>query len=195
VRAVEQEEGDGLKPAALRVAGSTVAATPFLLDQNKGYVASNNPQLRPELAQAEQKLERALNDACDSDVKKADTGELIRIEQSLALANAAAREVISVRRRLREERVEELRVRESHRKFDDAHGVRWDAFAVHPSVATAGRGALPDPYQAGWLSFDSGKETRRLAPIPDGWKDLSDDGLRRLLDKAEAAPQRKRRDS
>ena len=158
-------------------------------------MASNNPLLRPELAQAQQRLERALDDACDSDVKKADTGELIRIEQSLAVADAAAKEAISVRKRLRQERSQELKVAESHRQFDDAKGVRWDAFAVHPSVAATGRGALPDPYQAGWLSFDSGKETRRLAPIPDGWRDLSDDGLRLLLEMAEVAPRRKRRDS
>jgi hypothetical protein len=156
-------------------------------------VEANNPELlSPELAQAQKKLETALDQACHSDIKKADTGELIRIEDSLARASAAAKEAISVRRRLRQERELGQKVRENRRRFDDANGVRWDAFAVFPSSATEGRGALPDPFQRGWLSFDSGTETRRLAPIPDGWKELSEDGLRRLCEKAEVAPRRKR---
>lgn len=160
-------------------------------------VAKNPGQLRPELAQAQQKLETALSEACVADVKKADTAQLIRIDERLATASAAAKEAISIRQRLRREREQEARggrgaqVREIHRPFDDDNGVRWDAFAVHPSGATAGRGALPDPYQKGWLSFTSAMETRRLAPIPEGWTELSDDGLRMLFAMAEIAPRRK----
>lgn len=150
----------------------------------------NSEALRPELARAQRKLEAALDDACDSDVKKADTAELIRIEESLAIAGAAAKEAISVRQRLRLERNREEKVFENHRIFDDAKGARWDVFAVNPSSVTAGR-SLPDPYQRGWLSFDSAGELRRLAPIPDGWTKLSDEGLRQLCEKAEIAPRRK----
>jgi hypothetical protein len=158
-------------------------------------MAANNPEmLRPELARAQKKLEAALDEVCDADVKKADTAELIRIEESLAIAAAAAKEAISVRQKLRQQRDREEKVFENHRIFDDAKGVRWEVFAVYPSSVTAGRpAALPDPYQRGWLSFDSGArgELRRLAPIPDGWTKLSDDGLRQLCQKAELAPRRK----
>lgn len=155
--------------------------------------AKNRELIRPEVAKAQKKLEAALDEACDSDVKEADTAELVRIEEQLSIAHAAAKEAISVRQRLRDEREQDQKTRENHRRFEDAKGVRWDAFAVYPSAASMGRtAALPDPYRRGWLSFDSGTETRRLAPTPDGWVTLSDDGLRRLLDKAEVAPRRKR---
>jgi hypothetical protein len=156
-------------------------------------VRANDPLLRPELERAQQKLATALNEACDADVKKANTAQLIRIDETLATASAAAKEAISIRQRLRREREQRspLQAREIHRPFDDDNGVRWDAFAVHPSGATAGRGALPDPYTKGWLSFTSATETRRLAPIPDGWTELSDDGLRLLFEMAEIAPRRK----
>jgi hypothetical protein len=155
--------------------------------------AKNRELLRPELAKAQKKLEAALDEACDSDVKEADTAELVRIEESLGAARAAAKEAISVRKRLRDEREQDQKVRENHRRFEDASGNRWDVFAVYPSAATIGRAvALPDPYVRGWLSFDSGTETRRLAPIPDGWQEMSEDALRRLWEKAEVAPRRKR---
>jgi hypothetical protein len=160
-------------------------------------MAANKPEmLRPEVARAQKKLEAAMDEACESDVdvKKANTAELIRIEESLALASTAAREAISVRQKLRQRRDREEKVFENHRIFDDARGRRWEVFAVHPSSVAAGRTAsLPDPYQRGWLSFDSGVagELRRLAPIPDGWSKLPDEGLRKLWEKAEVAPRRK----
>ena len=157
----------------------------------RGQLAANNPELlRPELAQAQKTLEAALDVACVSDVKHANTAELIRIDETLAIASAAAKEAISVRQRLSEEREQGQKVPEIHRRFEDANSVRWDAFAVYPSRETAGRAELPDPFQHGWLSFDSGAVTRRLAPIPDEWEQASEDGLRRLCEKAEVAPRR-----
>lgn len=151
--------------------------------------------LRPKLEEAKKVLEKALEEACEEEVHDADIAKLIRIEESLAIAGVAAKEAISVGQRLKEQATapevkEEIGAVASrtHRLFEDATGVRWDAFAVYPSSATAGHQALPDPYQRGWLSFSSGKVRRRLAPIPDGWKDLSDDGLCRLCEKAAAAP-------
>src|SRR5687768_14769189 len=97
-------------------------------------MAANKPEaLRPQLARVQKKLEAAMDEACDSDVKEADTAELIRIEESLAVASAAAKEAISVRKRLRVERDKEEKVFENHRIFDDARGVRWEVFAVYPS--------------------------------------------------------------
>jgi len=58
--------------------------------------------LEPKLALAQQKLDTALEEACGVDVHKANTGELIRIEETLALAAEAAKEVVSVRLRRRE---------------------------------------------------------------------------------------------
>ena len=46
--------------------------------------------------------------------------------------------------------------------------------------------------EKGWLVFESPTERRRLAPIPDGWDALPDEGLRALRDAATALPQRPR---
>lgn len=40
----------------------------------------------------------------------------------------------------------------------------------------------------GWLAFQAGTERRRLAPIPDGWEDTSDEALRALCKRAAPAP-------
>jgi hypothetical protein len=151
---------------------------------------------RPELVQAQEKLEAALDEACTADVHKADTGKLIRIAESLAIASAAASAAVSVRHRLRQERELEKLARktapQNYRRFSDPRGILWSAFAVHPSSATGAHTALPRQYREGWLSFDSDTETRRIAPIPEGWKELSEDDLRQLWEKAEIARRRKR---
>ena len=57
--------------------------------------------LRPELNAAEDKLDRTLEEVCESPTAKAlDTGELIRIEETLAIATQAAKEAVSLRRKL-----------------------------------------------------------------------------------------------
>ena len=151
---------------------------------------------RPELVQAQEKLEAALDEACTADVHKADTGKLIRIAESLAIASAAASAAVSVRHRLRQERELEKIARktapQNYRRFSDPRGIEWNAFAVHPSSATTAHAALPRQYREGWLSFDSERETRRVAPIPEGWRELSEQELLDLLEKAEIAPRRKR---
>jgi len=134
--------------------------------------------LEPSLERAQATLELALRQACAADVRGANTGELIRIDEVLAIAGEAAKEVISVRRRLRVDR--RGPGRSPHREFADGDGVRWTVFAVYPSRASEGRVRLPDTYQDGWLSFDSGDETRRHSPIPENWFELSDAALRDL---------------
>jgi hypothetical protein len=57
--------------------------------------------LEPKLAVAQQALDTALEEACSVDVHKADTGEMIRIEETLQIAANAAKEVVSVRLRRR----------------------------------------------------------------------------------------------
>jgi hypothetical protein len=62
--------------------------------------------LRGKLEKAEHRLEAALGEVCEDDasvagVRKPNTGELIRIDETLALASEAAKQAISLRRRLR----------------------------------------------------------------------------------------------
>jgi hypothetical protein len=156
--------------------------------------------LRPQLVRAERSLKRALEEVCHADVAVANTGELIRLEEVLAIANEAAKEAVSVRRKLRQDSPAEYVERRSeesglgaHREFDDARGVRWMVFAVYPSSARVARAGLRAQFQEGWLAFDSGVETRRLAPIPSDWLDLSDEDLDKVCQRAEVAPKRQPR--
>lgn len=58
--------------------------------------------LHPTLASTEVQLESALDEVCvDTDIQKRDTGELIRMEESLAVASDAAKKAISLRKRIR----------------------------------------------------------------------------------------------
>jgi hypothetical protein len=168
--------------------------------------ANKSEALRPELDEAQKRLESALEEACSADVSRANTGELIRIEEVLAIANEAAKQAISVRRRLRVAQptpdtpmpgepagdADPTARAETHRKFEDGSGTRWTAFAVYPSPATASRASLRGTFQKGWLAFDSIVETRRLTPVPDNWRSLSDDGLRDLCESAQRATRRHR---
>ena len=161
--------------------------------------------LQPTLMQAQKALETALDEACGIDLKQVDTGELIRIEETLAVASSAAKEAVSVRLRLRSERMKGKQSAAktvvgsvtsdadkpiAHRIFEDIRGKRWHAFAVQSSPATTARGALPDSFRQGWLVFESSDEMRRVAPIPELWEELSTDDLRLLCHRAQASPRR-----
>lgn len=147
--------------------------------------------LRPTLDRAQETLRNALEVACAADVNNANTGELIRVEEMLAIANEAAKEAISVRRRLNEDSEAGHAAPSSHREIEDSRGVRWAVFAVHPS-SIGSRPTVREGYRDGWLSFDSGMETRRVAPIPARWAVLADDELLALCEQAEVAPRRVR---
>ena len=158
--------------------------------------------LKPQLDFAQEKLEKALSDACGVDMRDIDTGELIRIEESLATASQAAKDAVSVRLKLRSYRKAEPRVappdvpaRARQRIFDDIRGKRWHVYAVHPSSAGAERVALPEGFRDGWLTFESAEEMRRVAPIPEGWDELPIDDLRQLCHKAPGTPKRASADS
>jgi len=61
--------------------------------------------LQPQLQRLEDKIERSLDEVCAAPaVKDVDTGELIKIEETLAIAAEAAKEAVSLRRRLRKDR-------------------------------------------------------------------------------------------
>jgi hypothetical protein len=152
-------------------------------------MATDESPFQPHLDDAKDRLRSALDEACAADVDDADTGELIRVEEVLAIANEAAKEAISVKRRLRmksSDRAGDEAGQPAPREVQDARGFRWNVFEVRPS-ATQGRATLPQRFQSGWLAFDTGEETRRLAPIPDAWESMSDEQLLVLWHKAEVA--------
>lgn len=155
----------------------------------------------PETPTPESVVEEALAEACAAPpASKANTSELIRVEEMLEIASDAAKRAISLRRKRRETRA---RAREagaemgaaeaaasggaSHRTFTDARGVRWDVFAVYPEARPSPHSQLRGTYHEGWLCFDSAAEKRRLSPVPENWQALGDNELRGLLDRAERA--------
>ncbi len=91
-----------------------------------------------------------------------------------------------------------------HRNFRDETGRPWDVWEVVPTaverrVAKAKprppamerrkaqelRVVVPDRLQKGWLAFQSGREKRRLAPIPHEWDEMTATELRDLLNQAD----------
>jgi hypothetical protein len=57
--------------------------------------------LRPTLAATELQLQEALEEVCDElVVENVETDELIRVEESLAIASDAAKKAISIRKRI-----------------------------------------------------------------------------------------------
>ena len=162
--------------------------------------------LQPEFREAAETLEQALTEACAAKAaREADTGELIKVEEMLALANEAAKRAIAIRRKAREQAAAaargELLPREPaadqpgspfHRFYDDKQGVRWDVWAVYPEARPSQLSALPGTFQSGWLVFESATEKRRLSPIPSDWQTIGQRDLEDLCDRAEVAPRRGR---
>ena len=61
--------------------------------------------LAPKLNTLEEQLETAREEICDiPHVSQLNTGELIRVEETLAIAAETAKEVVSIRRRIRVDR-------------------------------------------------------------------------------------------
>lgn len=61
--------------------------------------------LRPQLQKAESQLDETIAEVCETPTaSRLNTGDLIRVEESLALAAQAAKEAVSLRRRLRADR-------------------------------------------------------------------------------------------
>ena len=71
------------------------------------------------------------------------------------------------------------------REFIDHNGAQWVVYAVSTDPNEgASRRYLPNAYQQGWLVFESGDRKLRLAPVPMGWHEQTDDELRGLLGQA-----------
>jgi hypothetical protein len=61
--------------------------------------------LRPKLTDIEKQLDKTIDEVCEApSAANLDTGELIRVEETLALAAEAAKEAVSLRRRMRVDR-------------------------------------------------------------------------------------------
>ena len=61
--------------------------------------------LRPQLQKVEEQLDRTLEQVCETpSAARLDTGALIRVEESLALATEAAKEAVSLRRKMHADR-------------------------------------------------------------------------------------------
>jgi hypothetical protein len=92
----------------------------------------------------------------------------------------------------------------AHRSFRDELGREWDVWEVVPTaverrIAHAkkrpaeaerrrvheARVVVPDRLQKGWLAFQSGRERRRLAPIPADWAEMTAEELADLLHQAD----------
>jgi hypothetical protein len=79
----------------------------------------------------------------------------------------------------------------AQRQFVDSTGVEWIVWSTVPSRAEF----FADQFQGGWLTFDSGSERRRLAPLPPDWQDASVERLEQMCRTAEPTRQRTSPDS
>lgn len=99
----------------------------------------------------------------------------------------------------------------AHRTVRDQLGREWDVWEVVPTAverrmakaparaarlerrkAQELRVVVPDSLQKGWLAFQSGKDRRRLAPIPRDWQDMTSDELLELLSQADGRTRARR---
>jgi len=81
----------------------TRARAPAIAESKADVAAalSGREPLRPQLKKVEQQLDRTLAEVCETETAaRLDTGELIRVEENLALAAEAAKEAVSLRRRM-----------------------------------------------------------------------------------------------
>jgi hypothetical protein len=147
------------------------------------------------MGEAKRVLEHVLDKTCAVDFDQVDTDEMIRIEEALATATQAAKEVVTLRlqrrarlgRQGREAPAARQTKTATQRVFEDIKGKRWHAFAVYPEHAATEPVALPEAYRQGWLTFRSENELRRVAPLPRNWIELSTDELRELCHNAPVA--------
>jgi hypothetical protein len=149
--------------------------------------------LEPELRQAEEELKRQLEEACDvGDVRAESTGELERLEDALTDAAKAAKQAVTLRRKLGARRKAERADQVAVRQFADRAGRRWRVWEVQPGAVRTRRTELSggEPL-ASWLAFQSleGAERRRLAPYPSDWLTLSEAELVLLVDSAQPVPE------
>ena len=171
-------------------------------------VSPEPEHLKPALERVQTELDARLAEACTEHAADESTGELIRLEELLTDAAQAAKEAISIRRRLGVERergttagLVDAGSEESAggvRDFVDATGRAWHVWEVPPEQLSARSrpGAYAGEYEAGWLAFESvdGAERRRLPNYPRSWRELGAEGIEALCRDARLVTRRRRRD-
>ncbi len=164
-----------------------------------------------ELERAREELARQLEEACATPVVHGaeTTGQLRRLDDALLAAARTAEGLIALKQKAREEQalaegttaadgtatdaqggahVERIR------EFKDRNGCEWRAWSVTPGQASTTSTRNLGDLRNGWLAFESlsGSGKRRLVDFPQDWMTLSDAELEVLLERAIAAPVRKR---
>jgi hypothetical protein len=67
------------------------------------------------------------------------------------------------------------------REFTDSAGMAWRVWSTTPQP-----GAVYDErHKAGWLTFESARIRKRLAPIPPGWEEATRERLELMCQAAE----------
>ena len=165
-----------------------------------------------ELVRAREELARQLEEACATPVVHGaeTTGQLRRLDDALLAAARTAEGLIALKQKAREEQaVAHGEAAASNgaatdtqggahleriREFRDHSGCEWRAWAVTPGQASTTSTRNLGDLRNGWLAFESlsGSGKRRLIEFPQDWMTLDDTQLEELLDRATAAPVRKR---
>ena len=166
-------------------------------------------QLRPALERVQNELDSRLAEACENHAADETTGQLIRLEELLTNAAEAAKEAISIRRRLGADRrasssdapdpqaqVAPADTVEGIRDFIDADGRLWHVWEV-PAEQLSARArprAYAGEFEGGWLAFESGDgaERRRLPGYPREWREMTNDRIEDLCRDAKPVARKKR---
>ncbi len=170
------------------------------------HVSAEPEQLKPALERAQHELGARLNEACTEHAPDESTGELIKLEELLSDAAQAAKEAISIRRRLGVERERRAAIAQNEqpargpdegvREFVDTDGRAWQVWEVPPEQLSARSrpGAYAGDYESGWLAFESpdGGERRRLPHYPRHWRELDATSIERLCQEARPVTKRRR---
>lgn len=169
-------------------------------------VSPHPDPLKPALERVQTELSARLDEACSKHAPDESTGELIKLEELLTEAAQAAKEAISIRRRLRVDREQGVATADADappdaagegvRDFTDASGRAWSVWEV-PAEQLSARsrpGAYAGEYQSGWLAFESadGVERRRLPDYPRDWRELSNERIETLCRSARLVTRRRR---
>jgi hypothetical protein len=73
-------------------------------------------------------------------------------------------------------------------EFVDSNGVTWRVWNTVPMARTS----LSGEYERGWLTFESVKGLRRLAPVPANWEAATPERLELMCRAAIEVPRRTR---
>ena len=150
------------------------------------------------LQQTEAELAEKLQEACvpeTREVSEESTAELAKLSDSLLAAARAAKDVVSLRKRKRQQPASSAPTTgEAIREFTDRDGRAWRVWAVTPSrLRTSRRESNLGEFAGGWLAFETLDEDlrKRLPHYPPDWLTMSDAKLQELLGLALEAPTRR----